>query len=483
MKWLTPGRLFVLILFIAIFTLSVREITDNDFWWHLRTGQLIVESKTIPKNDPFSYTNPGKDWITHEWLSELIIYMLFRLGGINVLILVFSSVITFSFGLVYLRCRGKPYLAGFILFLGVIATAPTWGVRPQMFSLLFASLYLFLLDRFSIKKKLMYLMPIPVIMILWVNMHASYALGIVIVIISLVGQFTDTLIQNWRSMSPHKSLWKELYPILFTFILCLLAVLFNPNGIQMITYPFETLSSFSMQTYIQEWFSPNFHLMEWQPLALLILLLMGSGFFSNQSISISEIGLVIIFGYASLVSMRHVYFFALTAVPLIDKSISRPRLEKAPPDFIIKSYPFINTILLICVLFVATIRINQIVSNQTIKQNDVFPEVASKWIEQNNPQGNIFNSYNWGGYLIWRLYPEYRVFIDGRADIYGDSDMVRYAQLYSGINWQEIFQEYDIRFVLVEPTAPIASILLETSGWQKTIEESNSILLVQTEHQ
>ena len=83
MKWLTPGKIFILILFIAIFTLSVREITDNDFWWHLRTGQLIIETKTIPKVDQFSYTNPGKEWITHEWLTEIFIYLLYRLGGLN----------------------------------------------------------------------------------------------------------------------------------------------------------------------------------------------------------------------------------------------------------------------------------------------------------------------------------------------------------------------------------------------------------------
>lgn len=236
-----------------------------------------------------------------------------------------------------------------------------------------------------------------------------------------------------------------------------------------------------MQTYIQEWFSPNFHLLEWQPLALMIFLLMGSAFFSNQAASFSEIGLVVIFGYATLISMRHVYFFSLAAIPLIDKNLVRFRKEKTPTDRLRKIFPLINTILLVCVLFVAVIRINNILNNQNGKEKDVFPEVASEWLRLNNPQGNIFNSYNWGGYLIWHLYPEYRVFIDGRADIYGDSDMVRYAQLYFGKDWQEIFQEYDIRIVLVEPSSPIAAILLETPGWQKTIMDSTSLLIIQTE--
>lgn len=481
MKWLTPGRLFILILFIGIFTMSVREITDNDFWWHLRTGQLIIETKTIPKVDPFSYTNPGKEWVTHEWLTEIFIYLLYRLGGINVLILVFSSIITFSFWLVFLRCQGKPYLAGFVLFLGVIATAPTWGVRPQMISLLFASLYLFLLDKYIDGKKLRYLIPIPLIMIFWVNMHASYALGILIVIIFLVGPISNCLFKNCRSKNSLIPLWKEIFPILLTLFSCIFAILLNPNGIKMITYPFETLGSFSMQKYIQEWFSPNFHLPEWQPLALLIFLLMSSAFFSKAPASFTEIGLVIIFGYATLISMRHVYFFSLAAIPLIDKNLLRFRKEKNPTDRLLKYFPVINTILLLCVLFVALIRIDYILKNQNGKEKDVFPEVASEWLKQNNPQGNIFNSYNWGGYLIWRLFPEYRVFIDGRADVYGDSDMVRYAQLYSGIDWNEKFQEYNIRIVLVEPSSPIASILLETPGWQKKIMDGTSLLIIQTE--
>jgi hypothetical protein len=177
--------------------------------------------------------------------------------------------------------------------------------------------------------------------------------------------------------------------------------------------------------------------------------------------------------------MRHVYFFALSAIPLIDKNLANLRKEKAPQGRLIKDYPFINTILLVCVIIVAGLRINQTLNNQNALEMDVFPDAASEWIRQNNPQGNLFNSYNWGGYLIWRLYPEYQVFIDGRADIYGDSDMIRYAQLYSGKNWQEQFQKYNIKIVIVEPTAPIASILLETPGWQKISLDKASILVIQ----
>ena len=147
--YLSTRRLFVLLLFIGLFAMTLRPVADPDFWWHLRSGQWIVETGAIPHTDPFSHTNLGKPWIAHEWLSEVIIYGLYRLGGLPLLIFTFGTVITIAFGLVYLRSPGKPYIAGFALLLGALATAPTWGVRPQMFSLLLGSLFLYLLDRFQ----------------------------------------------------------------------------------------------------------------------------------------------------------------------------------------------------------------------------------------------------------------------------------------------------------------------------------------------
>src|SRR5512132_1298074 len=114
---LTPRRLFTAILFIALFVMAAREITDPDFWWHLRTGQYIVENATIPHGDIFSYTNAGQTWVTHEWLSEVIMYAVYRLGSYPALIVVFAAVITAAFALTYLRCAGQPYMAALAVLL------------------------------------------------------------------------------------------------------------------------------------------------------------------------------------------------------------------------------------------------------------------------------------------------------------------------------------------------------------------------------
>ncbi len=106
--------------------MTLRPIADPDFWWHLRTGQLISQTGSIPHSDPFSFTNNGKPWIAHEWLSELFFYGLYKIGGYAALILTFSTIITAAFLFAYLRCppETRPYIAGFALLLGAIATAP-----------------------------------------------------------------------------------------------------------------------------------------------------------------------------------------------------------------------------------------------------------------------------------------------------------------------------------------------------------------------
>jgi len=172
-------RLLVFVFMLVIFTGAAQPITDPDFWWHLKTGQYIVETRSIPHTDIFSTLRFGSEWVTHEWLSEVFIYGVFRTLGYGGLIVVFSIVITAAFWIAYQRCRqlaGHPYVAGFALLLGAAATMPTWGVRPQMFSLLFASIFIIFLDRYSRRETMPSILWLAPLMILWVHLNAGFAL-------------------------------------------------------------------------------------------------------------------------------------------------------------------------------------------------------------------------------------------------------------------------------------------------------------------
>ncbi|MCX6035326.1 MAG: hypothetical protein NTV38_10180, partial [Chloroflexi bacterium] len=256
---LTIRRLFFIFLFFSLFLMTLCPIADPDFWWHLRTGQLIVQTHAIPNIDPFSFTNSGKPWVAHEWLSELLIYGLYRLGSYGLLIFVFSLVITGAFLFAYLRSpqESRPYIAGFTLLLGAIATAPTWGARPQMLSLLITSLFLYLLDRYRKEDKLKYIIPLPWITLVWVNLHAEYFLGLAIVAIYIAGGLIDLLkTKLQKKESPNAPTLKSILTLCAVLGVSILATFANPNGLHILLYPFQTLTSQAMQQFIQEWFSP-----------------------------------------------------------------------------------------------------------------------------------------------------------------------------------------------------------------------------------
>ena len=173
---LDTRRVFVMILAIGLFAMAARNVIDPDVWWHLRTGQLILQNHAVFYTDPYSFTKFGQPWVNHEWLSDVLIFIVYRAAGWAGLIVVFAAIISAAFMCVFQRCSGPPYLAAAVTVLGAIASAPSWGVRPQTFSLFFASLFLLILERSSAHENLLwYTLPITLI---WVNLHGGYAIGI-----------------------------------------------------------------------------------------------------------------------------------------------------------------------------------------------------------------------------------------------------------------------------------------------------------------
>ena len=117
-------NVFLAVLFLGLFAMAARNVTDPDVWWHLKTGQFIAEHKAVPHTDPFSYTRAGEPWVAHEWLSELLLYQLHRTTGWSGLIALFAAIVSATFFLLYLRCGPAPYVAGVATLAGAWATAP-----------------------------------------------------------------------------------------------------------------------------------------------------------------------------------------------------------------------------------------------------------------------------------------------------------------------------------------------------------------------
>lgn len=491
--YLSARRLLVFVFMLTIFTLAARQIIDPDFWWHLRTGQYLVQTRSIPHSDIFSAVFFGKEWITHEWLSEVFIYLVYRAVGYGGLIVTFSLILTGGFAIAYRRSAkrvGHVYVAGAAVLLGALAAGPTWGVRPQVFSFLFASIFLNLLENFQANpqanpqsRAIWWLVPL---MALWVNMHAGFAVGIVLVLIVIIGTALDAVLIQRDSLS---ALWRRVRPLVLVLIGCSVAVLFNPSGVRMYSYPFETLTSQAMMKFIEEWRSPNFHELMFQPLALLILAVFSALALSRKRIGFVQLLLLAGTGWTMLRSGRNAPFFVLVAVPLLAEHgwdwitsqrwgqwLTVPETRSVGADARLKIA--LNVLLLVIApLTLALVRVQRTVANQSTVEAQRFPTAAVEFMRVHQPPQPVYNEYHWGGYLIWKLYPDYRVFIDGRADVYGDAFFEEFMATHAGeSHWQDSLNKYGVRTVLVKPDAALASLLRQAPGWQKIFEDSQAVI-------
>jgi hypothetical protein len=458
----------------------MKPIADPDFWWHLRTGQLIEQTKEIPRVDPFSFSATGKPWIAHEWLSEFLFFQLYKLGGYQLLIPVFSLIITASLLFAYLRCpkESRPYVAGFTLLLGFLTALPPLGVRPQIMTFLFTSIFLYLLDLYRKNEKFGTLIPLPLIMFLWVNVHAGYILGIVIEIVYIVGWVIElSILRFWKKENIETKTKRSLMILVGALAATLLTVPLNPVGFRIYTFSFQILFDPAIQAYVQEWVSPDFHMAMWLPLAFMILALIGSGMVGNRPFSITKIILTVGFGFAALQSARHAPLFAITVVPVLAEQLDnliKFRPAKQDPTRLMR---WVNTILIGAVVLVLALKIIQLPERQKKVEAENFPVQAVNWIINNKPEGNIFNTFNWGGYLIWKLYPDYLVYIDGRPDMYGSEFMSDYIEIhFANPGWEEKLDQKNARLVIVESDSSLANALQQSTKWEMIYEDQQSMI-------
>src|ERR1700689_200621 len=203
--------IFAAILFFGLLAMTARNAVDPDLWWHLRTGQMIVETGQVPHSDPFSFTRAGHAWVSHEWLSDVVFYELWKHGGAAALIVFSAIVTTAGFMLLYLRCLrngAKPHWAAAATVGGALAAAPCWGVRPQMFSFMMASLFIWLLETGESRpRRLLWILPL---FLLWLNLHAGFALGPVLLLAYGVGLISETALGDTPRHQAHPILLRVL---------------------------------------------------------------------------------------------------------------------------------------------------------------------------------------------------------------------------------------------------------------------------------
>lgn len=488
-------QLVIAITFMAIFAMAVRVSVDTDTWWHLRTGEWIIGNRSIPKTDSFSFTRAGDSWLypSSAWVSEVKLFVIYdRLGaaGLNFFV---AAAVTLAFGFVYLAMSGGYFLRAFTLVVAATASAVYWAARPYLSSFVLSAVFLWILEdfRWGRRNRLIWL---PVLIIIWANSHPGFAVGFILLAIYVADEFMRWLAKKWKSRSGLKIKRRDLRNVLqgrlgamvATGAAMLVAMLFNPSGPAIVRLPLETVSIGVLRDYIQEWQSPDFHQLNVMPFAILFFVTMATLAFSRQPIAVSDLLLVSVFGLMGLLAGRNIALFALAA-PVVLTRHAAPILGELRkfmnirPRKIKKSakWQAIANLGILGVLFLAAAAKTASVIPAEVTQRVQamhLPLGAVAYIQREHPEGNLFNSYNWGGYLIWTL-RDYPVFVDGRTDLYSDELLSQWLNIVGAEkDWQTYLDAWGINLILLEPHWPLSKVLVENEDWNLLYQDEISVL-------
>jgi hypothetical protein len=476
----TLKRTFELYVFVFAFLFASRPLSDGDFWWHLKTGEYIVRNFSIPRIDFYSFTVPGRTWVAHEWLSEVIFYLVYSRAGFNTLIFIFTIFTVLAFWIVFRRSQAHPFIKGMAMLLSVWSIIPTIGVRPRTLTLLFAGIYLALLQRFVREKETKAIWWLVPLMVLWVNLHAGYLIGLVLIGVSIVGVVLDA----WFAGEKLASHWPRLKTLVLVFVASLLAVNLNPQGPRILLFPFEFFFSPIQQNQITDWLSPDFHQSELLPLSLLMLLPIAAMALSPKRVRPSELLLFLSTLYATLKSSRHMAIFALVAGPLLADYLQNwlettrfGRVFGGTETTLTRRRQIIFNVILLLPLIACLIKLKSVIYSPPTQRRVGVPLNAVKYLKDNSITGHTFTDPNiWSGYLIWET-PSNPVYIDGRIDMYGDEFVREFLEIISGLRrWQDPFDKYGVEIAIVSSGSVLRLQLEESPQWQELYRDEMAVV-------
>ena len=472
---------------LAVFTMAVRISVDSDTWWHLRAGATIVEQRQILSRDPFSLTRQGETWEYPGWLAEVVFYGAFSVFGYAGLNIITGLAVLLAFLLLWFLLEGRLLLRSAVLLFAAIVSAVYWSARPQIFSFTLTAAFLLILDRegHSPTRSLWLL---PPMMALWVNLHGGFAIGFILILLYLAGDLVSAAIEWLMKHSPPHELWLQYRPHVGRLIIVgLLSIVFvglNPHGYSMLLYPFKTVSIQVLQRYIQEWQTPDFHQTQVKPFLLMMMFVLLAISTTKQRIKPVQLILLVTFNTMALLAARNVAIYALVAAPVLarhaDSAISRiPWPSIGGGELPENRARLINLALFGILLLPAMLKLAIPLSRQENEQaiEKLFPAAAVEYLRTSEVPGPIFNTYNWGAYVIWALYPQYMSFVDGRTDLFNDEVLETYLLAWRGERgWDAVLDQWDIMTVIIEPDAPLGIRLESSANWSQVYSDAQAVI-------
>jgi hypothetical protein len=476
---------------------------DGDTGWHVRTGEWIMANGRVPHQDMFSYTRAGQPWFAWEWLWDVIFAWLHQRGGMGAVILASVVVICMTSVLLFrLVCRkcGNPLLAIAIMALVTGGTAIHWLARPHLFTMLFTVVFYSILERVK-DGNVRWLWWLPVLMMLWTNLHGGFFLGIALTGAYAAGEIAGGVFASDSSL--RRPALRRSLPYLATVAGCLAMTFVNPYFYHLHEHILAFLGDGYQYRNIVEFQSFNFHspvAAYFEPMLLLGLVAAAWNLYRRRfAYSLLLAG----WAHLALAVVRNEPIFMIVAAPLVAEMLqslltelpakdlaawirgSAAKFQEFAADF--GSTDSIARLHLTSAAAIAVLGALFYAPNAPAKcraEYDAkrYPAKAVEVLGEAGSPEVIFTDDEWGGYLIYRLYPSTRVFIDGRSDFYGTPFNEKYQSVMNvRYDWEKSLAQYHVNTVLLPADAALAGTLKESRHWHPVYDDGIAIVFRSTE--
>lgn len=488
-----------LAIFLAVIGLGPRLLNmDGDLGRHLTIGNYILDNLTIPTRDIFSHTMEGLQLTPHEWLAQVIFALSYRLAGLDGVVIICALLIATTFTLVYRQCMMQSNVLLMSLgmtILGVAAASLHWLARPHLFTLLFTVLWIGEMEYMRRNGSIRW-WALPLLMLIWVNFHGAFIIGFVIwgayLIDSLISSRNKQVIEE---SGPKVNLWlHKISPpglLLVVGMVAFCITFANPAGWHIWETTFGFLGNRYLVSHTVEYLPPDFQTINTWPFLVMILASILLASLSSRRITIASALLLSAWTAMGLLSARNIPLYAVIAAPVLARlgsSILRDneRLNQfinfdsrlRMVDIKLNGYlwPMI-CVLLVVVVLVGGGNLDFNRSGNEFSSN-VFPVEAINWLDKQPNIGPVFNYFPWGGYLLYRVWPEQQVFIDGQTDFYGESLTRQYEQVITlNDGWEEVFAQNQIKWVIMPQDSRLVKTLEQEPGWEMRYQDETAAIL------
>jgi hypothetical protein len=496
-RWAMPSvadLIFVALLCVLVFTpLSVRLLGDAGIGWHIRTGQQILATHAIPHVDSFSSTMAGKPWFAWEWLYDVVVGQLEATLALNGVVwftaIVIGAVFAWTFRLLISRGTHICVALG-LLLLALSASTIHFLARPHVVSWLFTLAWFWILDsseRDGFDGR--WLWALPLLMLVWVNVHGGFLVGFVLLGIFWLGAgWSWARIKEGRieELLEKIAAAKRARRLAWVGLLSAAASLVNPYGWKLYGHVYSYLSNRFLMDHIEEFQSPNFHGVAQRCFLVLLLITVAVLALRGRELRMSE-GLTVLFVvYAGLYASRNIPVSSILMVMVVGPLVPAPgfirRFSQRMSGVEVGLRGHVWPMVAIVVTLMIAANGGRAGSNLVMDAHfdpKRMPVEAVNYLEKYEVKGPVLSPDYWGGYLIYRLYPKTRVVVDDRHDLYGEEFFKSYLKMMHGERgWEEFLETHETSCVLLPRDAALANLLVESKGWKSVYADDVTIAFV-----